>query len=131
MVCFFFDGFSLDNNVDINKLFYCFFMGNFIIWIGGIGLVLDDVFKIYNFYLESGDSGVLSCFSCYSFFVNWGFEGIGGVLCYKFNDVFIVSVVYLVDIGQVSIFFDDVFISGGNIFCSGNGFFNGSYSIGV
>lgn len=128
-----FDGSSPDNNVDINKLFYRFPMGNLTTWIGGTGLALDDVFKTYNPYLESGDSGAVSRFSRYSPFVNRGPEGTGGAMRYKFNDVFTVSAAYLADTAQSSTPTDDVFESpnGRNTFKSGNGFFNGSYSTGV
>ncbi|QHU99177.1 iron uptake porin [Synechocystis sp. CACIAM 05] len=126
-----FDGSSPDNNVDINKLFYRFPMGNLTTWIGGVGLALDDVFKTYNPYLESGDTGAVSRFSRYNPFVNRGPEGTGGALRYKFNDVFTVSAAYLADTAQASTPSDDVFTSGGNTFRSGNGFFNGSYSTGI
>lgn len=128
-----FDGSSPDNNVDINKLFYRFPMGNLTTWIGGTGLALDDVFRTYNPYLESGDNGALSRFSRYNPFVNRGPEGTGGAMRYKFNDVFTVSAAYLADSGQASNPSDDIFESpnGRNTFKSGNGFFNGSYSTGV
>lgn len=126
-----FDGSSPDNNVDVNKLFYRFPIGNLTTWVGARGLALDDVFKTYNPYLASGDNGALSRFSRYSPFVNRGPEGTGAAMRYKFNDIFTVSAAYLADQGQANNPSDDIFTSGGNTFKSGNGFLNGSFSTGV
>ncbi|MBE9176750.1 carbohydrate porin [Synechocystis salina LEGE 06155] len=126
-----FDGSSPDNNVDINKLFYRFPMGNLTTWVGAKGLALDDVFETYNPYLASGDNGALSRFSRYSPFVNRGPEGTGAAVRYKFNNVFSLAATYLASDSQANNPSNDVFTSGGNTFVSGNGLFNGSYSTGA
>jgi hypothetical protein len=114
-----FDGSSPNNNVDLNKLWYRFPMGNFRAWVGPKGLALDDVFQTYNPYLQSGDTGALSRFSRYSPFVNRGPEGAGLALQYDFSKQFNIVATYLADDGQAS-----------NP-TANNGFFNGSYSTGA
>ncbi|MBE9203688.1 carbohydrate porin [Synechocystis salina LEGE 06099] len=126
-----FDGSSPDNNVDINKLFYRFPVGNFTTWVGARGLGLDDVFQTHNPYLASGDTGALSRFSRYNPFAFRGPSGVGGAARYKFNDIFSVTAAYLGNNNQANNPSDDIFTSGGNTFKSGNGLFNGSFSTGV
>lgn len=114
-----FDGSSPNNNVDINKLWYRFPLGNFRAWVGPRGLALDDVFQTYNPYLQSGDTGALSRFSRYSPFVNRGPEGAGLGLQYDFSKQFNIVATYLADDGQAS------------TPTTNNGFFNGSFSTGA
>ncbi|BFM40604.1 iron uptake porin [Synechocystis sp. LKSZ1] len=114
-----FDGSSPNNNVDLNKLWYRFPMGNLKAWVGPRGLALDDVFNTYNPYLQSSDTGALSRFSRYSPFVNRGPEGAGLALQYDFSKQFNIVATYLADDGQAS------------TPTANNGFFNGSFSTGA
>ncbi len=118
MTRFAFDGSSrADNDVELNKVFYRFPLGNFTNYVGGTGLALDDVFETYNPYLASGDTGALSRFSRYSSFINRGPEGAGIATSYKFNDWFKWNIAYLA--------------GNANDPTPGEGLFNGSFSAGT
>ncbi|MEB3161025.1 MAG: iron uptake porin [Synechocystis sp.] len=109
---------AADNNVELNKLWYRFPMGNLTAHVGPYGLALDDVFEVYNPYLGSGDTGALSRYSRYSSFVNRGPEGAGVAFSYKFADWFKWNATYLAG-------------ENANDPSSGSGLFNGSFTTGT
>ncbi len=115
-----FDGSPGNNQVNINKLFYrTNFGSNMRLWVGAIGLDLDDVFDVYNPYLASGDTGSLSRFNRFNPLLYRGASGAGAAFKFNFSKELSTTIAYLAGGDRVG---DPTY---------GSGLFNGEFSTGV
>lgn len=116
-----FDAGSLydNNNIALDDLYYVTRFGKAQIWIGTLGLDLDDVFSVVNPLLESSATGSLSRFNRRNPLVYRGPEGAGIGVKYSLFPSLDVTALYVADADRA-----------GNPTPS-NGLFNGNYSAGV
>ena len=112
-------GFDANGDVEISDLHYRFpFNDKIRVWVGALGLDLDDVFNVTNPMLESSGSGALSRFSRRNPVLFRGTEGAGaGINLDLIEDRVGINVGYLTDDANNS---DE-----------GEGLFNGSFSAGA
>lgn len=110
---------STDNSVEISDLHYRFPVGEKAdVWVGAVGLDLDDVFNVNNPQLEASGTGALSRFNRYNPLLFRGTEGAGaGVNLDIIEDKVGINAAYLTDDPSDT--------------AEGQGLFNGSYSAGA
>ncbi|NJK55041.1 MAG: iron uptake porin [Pleurocapsa sp. SU_5_0] len=114
-----FDNNTDNNSVEISDLHYRFPVGEKAdVWVGAIGLDLDDVFNVNNPQLEESGTGALSRFNRYNPLLFRGTEGAGaGVNLDIIEDKVGINAAYLTDNASSP--------------AEGDGLFNGSYSAGA
>lgn len=114
-----FDNNTDNNSVEISDLHYRFPVGEKAdVWVGAVGLDLDDVFNVNNPQLEESGTGALSRFNRYNPLLFRGTEGAGaGVNLDIIEDKVGINAAYLTDNASSP--------------AEGDGLFNGSYSAGA
>jgi hypothetical protein len=114
-----FDNNTDNNSVEISDLHYRFPVGERAdVWVGAVGLDLDDVFNVNNPQLEESGTGALSRFNRYNPLLFRGTEGAGaGVNLDIIEDKVGINAAYLTDNASSP--------------AEGDGLFNGSYSAGA